>query len=61
MSFTIAGIEKDLKSYRREGLVRGRLFSLRKLALGATVKSVALEEGMTQRRPSNDCQHAGDL
>jgi transposase len=49
MSFTIAGIEKDLKSYRREGLVRGRLFSLRKLALGATVKSVALEEGMTQR------------
>ena len=49
MSFTITGIENDLKLYRSEKLVRERLFCLRKLALGSTVKSVALEDGMTER------------
>jgi hypothetical protein len=49
MEITLTGIELDLKTYRRDELVREKLFCLRKLVLGDTVKSVALEKGMTQR------------
>jgi len=49
MGFTITGIEKDLKNNSRNELIRGRLFALRKLILGATVKSVSLELGISER------------
>jgi transposase len=46
---TLTCIEADLKRFRRDELVRGRLFALRKLALGSTQKSVALELGLDER------------
>jgi transposase len=38
-----------LKRFRKDDLVRGRLFALRKILLGATQKSVALEIGTCER------------
>jgi transposase len=49
MDLTITGIERDLKSNCRNERVRGRLFALRKLCLGATQKSVGLELGISER------------
>jgi len=46
---TLTCIEADLKRFRRDELVRGRLFALRKILLGGTQKSVALEIGSCER------------
>ena len=46
---TVACIEADLKRFRRDDLVRGRLFALRKMLLGSTQKSVSLELGLCER------------
>ena len=46
---TLTCIEADLKRFRRDELVRGRLFALRKILLGDTQKSVALELGIDER------------
>lgn len=46
---TLTCIEADLKSFRRDELVRGRLFALRKMLLGSTQKSVSLELGLCER------------
>lgn len=46
---TLACIEADLKRFRKDELVRGRLFALRKMALGSTQKSVSLELGVCER------------
>ena len=46
---TLPCIESDLKRFRRDNLVRGRLFALRKIVLGDTQKSVALELGLDVR------------
>ena len=46
---TLTCIEADLKRFRRDELVRGRLFALRKMLLGGTQKSVSLELGLSER------------
>lgn len=46
---TLTCIEADLKRFRRDELVRGRLFALRKILLGSTQKSVSLELGLCER------------
>jgi transposase len=46
---TLTCIEADLKRFRRDELVRGRLFALRKVLLGDTQKSVSLELGLCER------------
>ena len=49
MEITLPCIELDLKKYRLNEKVRKRLFALRRLALGETQKSVALELGLVER------------
>ena len=49
MEITLPCVELDLKRYRRDERVRGRLFALRKLVLGETQRSVALELGLSER------------
>jgi transposase InsO family protein len=49
MDLTLPGIEEDLKRNRKDERVRAKLFALRKLCLGATQKSVALELGIAER------------
>lgn len=49
MEITLPCIEVDLKKYRLNDRVRRRLFALRKVALGETQKSVALELGLVER------------
>ncbi len=46
---TLTCNEADLKRFRRDELVRGRLFALRKILLGSTQKSVSLELGLCER------------
>lgn len=46
---TLTCIEADLKRFRKDDLVRGRLFALRKILLGSTQKSVSLEMGLCER------------
>jgi transposase len=46
---TLACIEADLKRFKGDDLVRGRLFALRKILLGQSQKSVALEIGKAER------------
>ena len=46
---TLTCIEADLKKFRRDDVVRGRLFALRKILLGSSRKSVALELGRDER------------